>query len=235
MREKTPGQRVQWSKQQALRGNMHNKKFCFDDEAVIYANCLSDLSKRLIRKNVSNSCTKAKIQIVKVNVFGSIGFLLKPRIEMIPSIVNGEVQQGLLQRNFVSELSAKGDKKHEFVSDDAPWHRANSISQWFAKSKVSWISLTPYSPDLNPMENFWGAVSQKVYKGVRNFDTETQFGEVIKKAVESLVQSYINRICESIADRIFKVIESRGVTLNYCPMAIQQSADVIENENESNE
>lgn len=41
------------------------------------------------------------------------------------------------------------------------------------------------------------------------------FGEVIKKAVESLVQSYINRICESIADRIFKVIESRGVTLNY--------------------
>ncbi|KAA6332062.1 MAG: hypothetical protein EZS28_053320, partial [Streblomastix strix] len=129
--------------------------------------------------------------------------------------VNAEVYQGLLQRNLASEVCAKGDKKRELVSDNAPWHRANLISQWFAKSKVSRISLPPYSPDLNPMENFWGAVSQKVYKGGRNFGDEAQLGEAIKKAVASLDQSYINRICESIADRIFKVIESRGVTFDY--------------------
>ncbi|KAA6403005.1 MAG: hypothetical protein EZS28_001466 [Streblomastix strix] len=110
MREKTPGQRVELLKQYAVRGNMH-KKFCFDDEAVFYANCPQSLQKGLVRQSKSKSCAKAKVQRAIENVWGCIGFVLKSRVEIVPSNVNAEVYQAQLQRNYASELCAKGYKK----------------------------------------------------------------------------------------------------------------------------
>lgn len=182
MKPDTPGKRVAWTKTQIKRGLAH-KKYVYDDEATFYGNCPNGLSKRLTRGKQSSASTKPKVQRLKVNVWGAISYAMKPKIEIISGNVNAQVYKGIIERNMKSELCAKGDKKKELVSDNAPWHRAKLISGWLGKSKVTRVSLPPYSPDLNPIENFWGLVATNVYAGGRNFADAESLQKAIMNAV----------------------------------------------------
>ncbi|KAA6392848.1 MAG: hypothetical protein EZS28_011622, partial [Streblomastix strix] len=71
------------------------------------------------------------------------------------------------------------------------------------------------SPDLNPIENFWGLVATNVYAGGRNFADAESLQEAIMDAVENFPQIENDRLCLSIEDRLFKVIETHGTTLDY--------------------
>ena len=54
--------------------------------------------------------------------------------------------------------------KMTFQQDNAPPHRAKSTEKWMADNSISILHWPPCSPDLSPIENLWGYVSQKVYK-----------------------------------------------------------------------
>lgn len=55
---------------------------------------------------------------------------------------------------FVEELSAYlGNNRHIILlSDNAPWLRSSKL---LMPSNITHVRLPPYSPELNPMENFW--------------------------------------------------------------------------------
>jgi len=64
----------------------------------------------------------------------------------------------LLEKNIVPY---KDLFKH-FQHDNAPCHKAKSVIDYMSSKDLNPISWPPYSPDLNPIENIWAVLKQKL-------------------------------------------------------------------------
>ena len=64
-------------------------------------------------------------------------------------------------RNFISSVNIDAGKKFLLILDNAPWHKKairliqNEEEFKDIRSKVQLLTLPPYSPDLNPIEQVW--------------------------------------------------------------------------------
>ena len=66
-------------------------------------------------------------------------------------------------RDFISERPCPEGKKYCIIMDNAPWHKKAIRLIWTEaleeyadiREAMTYISLPPYSPDLNPIEQVW--------------------------------------------------------------------------------
>ena len=57
------------------------------------------------------------------------------------------------------------------VIDNAKFHRAKALEKLAKAAGCSILFLPPYSPDLNPIEQFWSWLKKKLRKILDNFKT----------------------------------------------------------------
>lgn len=93
------------------------------------------------------------------------GFIIPETGELVatkPSWFNYEtVIQSL--REFIETKPCPEDNKYCIVLDNAPWHKKAIRLIWTEqleeyadiREKMEYLSLPPYSPDLNPIEQVW--------------------------------------------------------------------------------
>lgn len=53
-------------------------------------------------------------------------------------------------------------KGHFLIMDNAPIHTSNSISELIVTRGYRCVYLPPYSPELNPIEQFWSVAKSKI-------------------------------------------------------------------------
>ncbi|KAA6309491.1 MAG: hypothetical protein EZS28_056501, partial [Streblomastix strix] len=136
------------------------------------------LSKKFEWKATAQKMIKAIVQREKVNVLVVIGFKVPIKIEFILINVDADVFLGQIQRNLRTELCARGTKKMKI---------------WTNQSKITRISLSPYSPDLNLMKSFWGQIATDAYKGKRNFQNDVAFRTEIARTISFFPRNDIDR------------------------------------------
>jgi transposase len=51
-----------------------------------------------------------------------------------------------------------------FMEDRAMWHKAKIIKRYLANKGIRMMPHTPQSPDLNPIENVWKRIKDKIAK-----------------------------------------------------------------------
>lgn len=69
-----------------------------------------------------------------------------------------------------------------FMHDNAPSHAARNTSASLAAMGIkgeNFMVWPPSSPDLNPIEDFWSILKQKVYEGWKQFTSKQQLWEAI--------------------------------------------------------
>ena len=69
-----------------------------------------------------------------------------------------EVIYAWLEKCLLPELS----KKSVLVFDNAAFHKSEKIKQLIERHGHSLIFLPPYSPDLNPIENYWAIAKARI-------------------------------------------------------------------------
>ncbi|CEJ05593.1 hypothetical protein RMCBS344292_19531 [Rhizopus microsporus] len=80
------------------------------------------------------------------------------------------VSKGTVTGHYVSFLKATMDemdqyphmKGHYLVMDNAPIHTSEDIAKYVESRGYRCVYLPPYSPELNPIEQFWSVVKSKV-------------------------------------------------------------------------
>ncbi|KAE8741980.1 hypothetical protein FOCC_FOCC012459 [Frankliniella occidentalis] len=102
------------------------------------------------------------------------------------------------------------------VQDNAPIHTANIVEQWFdANDHVQKLLWPPYSPDLNPIENFFGLIA---------LEWDARFERTVE-ALEAHAHEVFNSIrrrpqifralASSMPRRIQAVIDNNGGSTKY--------------------
>ena len=68
----------------------------------------------------------------------------------------------------------------------------------------------PSSPDLNPIENLWSILKQKIYEGGRQFTSKQQLWEAILTSCKEIQAETVQKLTRSMDARIVKLLSNKG-------------------------
>ena len=89
------------------------------------------------------------------------------------------------------------EMKNLYIKDNGPIHTSQSITSLNELRGYRAISLPPYSPELNPIENFWSVIKNSMERNVfrETKDLKTRISEVsesISRKTLNIAQHSVN-------------------------------------------
>lgn len=149
-----------------------------------------------------------------IMVFGAIGFNYKSKLIVCEKTVDEIEYRRLINESGIENdlNSIYPDHSYIFMQDGAPAHTSFSTIL-FLKKRFNLLKMWPAnSPDLNPIENLWGAI-KRILK-FENINTKSEFIEKVKFIWENFPQDSINNLISTFIGRLRKVIEENGQSIN---------------------
>jgi transposase len=89
---------------------------------------------------------------------------------LAPMQYNGTMDGSLFEIWFEQFLLPQLPEDTVIVMDNAAFHRKSRLFALARSSGHSLLFLPPYSPELNPIENFWGWLKRRLRKCLRRCD-----------------------------------------------------------------
>jgi hypothetical protein len=101
-----------------------------------------------------------------------------------------------------------------FQQDNAPSHTARDTKVFLQQNGVEVLEWPPYSPDLNPIENLWAVLKNKIRE--ENITTKV---ELLNKSQEIWTSDHMKNVCErlisSMTRRVKECITNKGGYTRY--------------------
>lgn len=118
------------------------------------------------------------------------------------------VMAGPLQQFYQAVKGAQGAAY--VVEDGASVHTAKVTQKWCTEHQIQALSHPAQSPDLNPIENVWSLLKYKVNKRYPRPKTIFEAENALFEEWEKIDQIYINKLIESMPNRVKDVIKNNG-------------------------
>jgi len=97
----------------------------------------------------------------------------------------------------------------QLLMDRAPAHTAHSTQQWLRREKIQVVAKWPgSSPDLNPIENVWGWMKNRINK--QDIKTLQQLNTAIDEAWAALPDNMLTKLMAGMSKRLNKVLGNNG-------------------------
>ena len=143
-----------------------------------------------------------------MSINGTAGlFFLSPG-----TTINGQKYLDLLKNKL--ELHMAVHKCSVFMQDVAPCHRAKIVTQFLKAQKINILDWPGNSPDLNPIENLWTILKNKVSE--RQPTNAKILEQAIKEVwVRDISPAYCRNLVESMLRRLEAVIKAKGGPTKY--------------------
>ena len=114
-----------------------------------------------------------------------------------------------------------GEEEVFFIIDNAKTHLP--FRRWLRRQGVSLMEIPPYSPDLNPIENVWSLVKDKLHKNYPELYLMRGDVSVVKKTIEEAITDcwelldpkVFDNLAGSMVDRIEAIIKADGWYTKY--------------------
>ena len=108
-----------------------------------------------------------------------------------------------------------GTEDDEFIHDNASFHgtkkRVWELRRILESKGFSLADLPPRSPDLNPIENVWGTITNRIFSRGRFYRTAAELEQSVKSAFEIVVKEQMTaKLNESMRKRCEEVIAVKG-------------------------
>ena len=121
----------------------------------------------------------------------------------------------VLGKHLLPFASHTFSAEYTFQQDNAPCHRGRNTMEWLERHGVETMEWPALSPDLNPIENLWGILVQKVYANGKQYASRAELKLAIEKAWEELDDAVLCRLVDSMQSRMVDVLKANGKAINY--------------------
>ena len=102
---------------------------------------------------------------------------------------------------------------NHFMQDSDPVHRPRVVKKWLKDNHVPVLECPRNSPDLNPIENAWNYMKNKVQEAHSN-NIQT-LKEVLMKLWVPIYAEYFRKFVESMPNILHNVIKAKGHMTKY--------------------
>ena len=112
---------------------------------------------------------------------------------------------------FIEDEFGDQDGDYFFMQDNAPCHKAKSTIAWLQNQQIPLLPWPPTSPDLNPIENIWSIIDQKLTK--MKISSIPEMKEAIKKIWFDIEPDTWSSLVDSLAGEfgcVQKVLKVKG-------------------------
>ncbi len=136
----------------------------------------------------------------------ALQLLCQSRMQAIISAVR---HRDILRHNLISsfrEFSPRGP--WIFQQDNARFHTTPETISYLHGLGITWLEWPAWSPDLNPIENFWSELKARVYS--RFPQTMEELEQFIREEWDATGLTYINKLCRSMPRRLQLLLENEG-------------------------
>ena len=150
-----------------------------------------------------------------VMVWGGISAMGKTSLAVIDGSVNAPRYVELLEDYLLPFALGEHDDAYVFMQDNAGPHRAHLVKDWFKHAEVEVMDWPAKSPDLNPIENIWGALARMIYADGRQYRTVEALKMAILSCWDKISLSCIQRHIASMPKRCMDLLKSDGDKIIY--------------------
>ena len=126
--------------------------------------------------------------------------------------MNADTYIQILENNLIPIIE-NSNKEFIFQHDNDPKHTAKKTKQFLEDNNVSVIDWPSCSPDLNPIENVWKILKERVRKCKSK--NANEFIENIMNEWNNFESKILKSLINSMPIRVHKVIENEGDIIMY--------------------
>ncbi len=120
----------------------------------------------------------------------------------------------LLKDTVLPELAAAG-RPMVFMQDNAPCHKAKVVMDFLSQEGVETLDWPPQSPDMNPIEKLWAIIKARRKKKYGVPKTRDELIEQIFDIWNSIEPELIEKLANSINNRVLAVLKAKGKATKY--------------------
>jgi len=99
--------------------------------------------------------------------------------------------------------------------DSAKYHVSNRVKDWQKSMEMRRMVWPAQSPGLNPIENLWSIIKQRISKRRHRIANIEELGQIIQEEWDKLDMGVIQKTIETMHRRCLAVIKARGGHTKY--------------------
>jgi len=192
-------------------------KVFFSDESKfnLFGNDGINYVRRFEGEKYSTKCTKNTVKFGggSVMVFGMFSAQGTNPLVRLNIRVNAANYKHLLDDHVVPILNKSDVTEPIFMQDNAPCHKAKSVLNYLEQQKVEVLDWPAQSPDLNPIENLWKVLGERVMS--KNPTNTEKLWELLQCEWNKIDVDFCKKLIDSCHRRCSEVIKNKGSFTKY--------------------